>query len=126
MQTEAMPKLIPSRVKHRMAEMEITSTSLAEETEIPAGSLRNALAGRDPLTLARVYRLARALTRERENFRLVAAAIVADDTVAAEILANNDGVPDEPPKQPGRPAAPPRRTDKPTRGPKRAQAGSAT
>ncbi|WP_435070423.1 hypothetical protein [Amycolatopsis thermoflava] len=121
-----MPKLIRSRVKHRMAELAITSTQqLATETGIPWGSLRNALAGRDPITLARVYALARALTGEGENFRVVAAEIVADRELAAEILANNDGVPDEPPPQPKRPSAPPPRRSKDPRAPKRVAGAAA-
>jgi hypothetical protein len=120
-----MPKLNKSRVKHRMAELGITSAQLASDTDIPWGSLRNALAGRDQITLVRVYALGHALAGA-EDPNAVTASIVADDTLAAEILANNDGVPDEPPTQPKRPAAPPPRRPKERTGPKRAQAESTT
>lgn len=77
--------------------------------EIPYGTLRNAVSGRDPMRLERVYVLARRLRRDGENLR---------DTVA-DILAAGDGEPDEPPKQPTRdPKTPPKRQEK--TGPRRA------
>lgn len=103
-----MPKLNGERVRHRIAELDLPSTErLAEMSDIPCGTLRNAIAGA-PMRLNRVYRLARALNLPVE-----------------EIAANNEGVPDLPPQQPKRPSAPPRRP-KDRKAPKRAQAESTT
>lgn len=106
-----MPKLNKPAVKHRMAELGITDArELAAATGIPWGSLRNAVAGLDTISLTRVYDVARALTRNGETLR----------AVVAEILATNDGVPDEPPKQPQPQKAPPKRQV--PKGPRRAAA----
>ena len=98
-----MPKLNKEPVKHRLAEMGITSTrELAEAVEIPWGSLKNGLAGRDSLTLARIYRIAEQIKRPNETVR----------QVVAEIVAANEGQPDTPPERPRRePKAPPKRQD---------------
>ncbi|RSN26548.1 hypothetical protein DMC63_01550 [Streptomyces sp. WAC 05977] len=97
-----MPKLNKEAVKHRLAEANITSTeALAEATEIPWGSLRNGLAGRDSLTLARIYRIAEQVVRPGEEVKAVVAEITAGGTT-----------PSEPPKNPRRePTSPPSRQD---------------
>jgi len=77
---------------------------LAQVTEIPYGSLRNAIAGRDEMALYRIVRIERALG-------LTEGSLVAGD---------NDGVPDEPPTQPEpAPKPPPRREEKAGTGPPR-------
>lgn len=97
-----MPKLNKDRVKHRMAEVNITSTRhFAKDVDIPWGSLKNGLAGRDQLTLPRIYRIAERLRRPDETVR----------EVVADILAVGETVPDEPPKQPSGPKSPPKRQD---------------
>lgn len=118
-QTLRMPRLDSRQVKHRMAELRVTSLELAEQTGIPWGSLRNALAGRDPLTLDRIYAIARVLV-ERSQHEAVKA--VVDDLIAAE-----DGVPDPPPDQTKPKEKPERRKEKGGSGPRRpeAQAGAA-
>lgn len=107
-----MPKLNKDTAKHRLAESNITSTRvLAEITDIPWGSLKNGLAGRDPLTLARIYRIAERIKRRPNE-------TVRD--VVTDLLAANEGVPDEPPKKPRRePTAPPKRKDTEKTAPKR-------
>lgn len=106
-----MPKLNKDTVKHRLAEMGITSTrTFAKDVDVPWGSLKNGLAGRDPLTLPRIYRIAERLKRDGETVR----------EAVADILATGEGVPDEPPKQPIRPKSPPKRQDtERTKAPKR-------
>lgn len=96
-----MPKLNKDTVKHRLAEMGITSTSdLAEKVDVPWGSLKNGLAGRDQLSLARIYRIAEQLKRPDEPVR----------AVVDEIVAADEGVPDTPPATPRRePKSPPSR-----------------
>src|SRR5438270_5312679 len=96
-----MPKLNKDTVKHRMAEANITSTrKFAENVDVPWGSLKNGLAGRDWLTLARIYRIAEQLMRPGETVRQV-----VDD-----IVAGNEGEPDTPPAKPRRePKSPPSR-----------------
>jgi len=97
-----MPKLNKDTVKHRLAEAGITSTrDLAKAVDVPWGSLKNGLAGRDPLTLPRIYRIAERLRRHGETVRQV-----VDD-----IVAETEGQPDTPPKQPAGPKAPPKRQD---------------
>jgi hypothetical protein len=101
-----MPMLNGSRVRHRIAELDSDLGGLADATDIPRGTLRNATAGRQPVTLQRAYRIAKAV-----------------DLPVGDILAEgNDGVPDEPPRQPERPKGPVRRQDaeKKKTGPKRA------
>lgn len=105
-----MPKLDSSRVKHRMAELKVTSEELAETTSIPWGSLRNALAGTDPLRLDRVYDLGRALRKDDEPLRVVVADLLG---------LNEDGVPDPPPDQTKPPPKPVRRKERGGSGPKR-------
>lgn len=96
-------KMHAERVRHRMAELGIPDAKhLAALVEtIPYGTLRNAVSGRDPMRLDRIYAVAHVLARRGEPVR----------TVVDDILATNDGVPDEPPKQPTRPKAPPKRQD---------------
>lgn len=92
-----MPNLNTTVVAHRAAQLSEGRDALvvlAKTTGIPHGTLRNAVGGRQPLSLARCYTLAEAL-----------------DLPIHEVLANNDGVPDLPPKQPKGPKAPPRRQD---------------
>lgn len=111
-----MPILNGPRVRHLAASRGLDLPTLAKRCGIHKRSLQNATRGRNPdnIALPRVYRIASELADTPGSV----------EALVAEILANNDGVPDEPPKQPQRPAAPPRRTDKPTRGPKRAQTGT--
>src|SRR5436190_10275093 len=95
-------KMHADNVRHRMAELGIRDAKhLAELVNIPYGTLRNAVSGRDPMRLDRIYAVAHVLARRGEPVR----------TVVADILATNDGVPDEPPKQPARPKSPPKRQD---------------
>jgi hypothetical protein len=113
-----MPKLISSRVRHRMAELGIADSKvLAARCEIPWNGIRNAVGGIDPLSLVRVYAVARVLAREGESVRDVVQDILDQGET-------NDGVPDEPPAQPNGPKGTPRRKDSTTRktGPKRTRA----
>jgi hypothetical protein len=107
-----MPKLDSPAVKHRMAELGVTSEELSTRTGIPWGSLRNAIAGRDPLTLDRVYDVARALIIKADAGRDLRA-------VVCEILVSEDGVPDNPPDQTKPKEKPERRKEKGGSGPKR-------
>lgn len=104
-----MPKLNTNRVKHRIAQMDTSVEHMAEIVDIPYGSLRNAVGGRDPLSLRRVYRLAAAL-----------------ELPVGEVLADAEGVPDEPPPQPTQPIGPAPRKDKTTRktAPRRARSAA--
>lgn len=114
-------KMQPLRVKHLMGEARIRDAKhLAELVpDIPYGTLRNAVSGRDPMRLDRIYAVARTIA-----CRLDRSVQVRD--VVADILGTNDGVPDEPPKQPSRePKGPPRRQEtEPTKGPRRARAAA--
>ncbi|MEA5366042.1 hypothetical protein VA596_41395 [Amycolatopsis sp., V23-08] len=114
-----MPKLNKDAVKHRLAEANITSTSdLAEQVNVPWGSLKNGLAGRDQLSLTRIYRIAEQLKRPDETVR----------DVVEEIVAVGEGEPDTPPATPRRePKSPPSRQDseKTKTAPKRNAAGVA-
>lgn len=105
-----MPKFHSSRIKHRMAEQKFSSRELAEQTGIPWGAMRNAIAGRDPLNLDRVYDIARALRNEKETLR---------DVVADLLGTGEDGVPDPPPDQTKPKPKPVRRKEKGRSGPKR-------
>lgn len=106
-----MPRLRADRVKHRIAEKDISSETLAKAVGITCGSLRNVVAGRDPLNLRRVYRLGDALRCGNETAREVVADILAAD--------GGEGVPDEPPPQPDAPKPKPQRKEKAGRGPRR-------
>ncbi|EMD22889.1 hypothetical protein C791_7889 [Amycolatopsis azurea DSM 43854] len=79
------------------------------------------------MKITRIYALGRALAQHGEDPVKVSADIVADPAVAAEILANNDGVPDTPPKQPTRTNTGPtrRETTEQTKGPRRNRAEAA-
>lgn len=114
-----MPKLNASRVKHRLAALDLTTEALAQLSEIRFGTLRNAVAGRDTMHLNRIYRVAHFLKKRREKV----------EAVVADILATNEGVPDEPPKQPRRePTHPsPRKDGEDTKktGPKRVRSSEA-
>jgi hypothetical protein len=115
----AMPKLNKDTVKHRLAEANVTSTrDFSKAVDVPWGSLKNGLAGRDPLTLPRIYRIAEQLKRPGETVR-----DVVDDIVAA-----TEGEPDTPPAQPRRePKSPPSRQDSEQKktAPRRNTAGAA-
>jgi hypothetical protein len=106
-----MPKLDSLQVKHRMAELRVTSEELAKQTDIPWGSLRNALAGRDPLTLERIYAIAEVLVKKREQRAI--------DEMVTRITAAEGGVPDNPPDQTKPKDKPERRKEKGGSGPKR-------
>lgn len=97
-----MPKLNKTAAKHRLAEANITSRALAKAVNVPWGSLKNGLAGRDPLTLARIYRIAEQLKRPDETLR----------EVVDDLVAETEGQPDTPPERPRRePKSPPSRRD---------------
>jgi hypothetical protein len=104
-----------SRVRHRVAEINWDLDTLSKVTDIPSGTLRNATTDpkpRQPVSLKRAYRIARALSLE-----------------LAEILASggDEGVPSTPPAQPSRPNKPTKRKDADERktGPKRTERGAA-
>lgn len=99
-----------------MAELGVSSETLAEKTGIPWGSLRNAIAGRDPLRLPRIYDLGRLLARDGEPAREVVADIVGD---------NNGGLPDPPPDQTKPKPKPERRKEPAEKGPRRPVRGAA-
>lgn len=108
-----MPKLNRDRVRHRIAELDMSVEQLAAAIDVPYGTLRNAVAGCDPINLQRVYRLLRALNP----------ATAATRISIEELLDGSERVPTEPPKQPKGPKGPPRREDQePTKGPKRVTA----
>lgn len=107
-----MPKLDSTTVKHRMAELGVTSEALATRTGIPWGSVRNAIAGRDPLLLDRIYDIARVLITPRD-----AGKELRD--VVTEILVAEDGVPEDPPDQTKPKPKPERRKEKAGKAPKR-------
>lgn len=104
-----MPKFDKHRITHRMAELGVNSETLANRTGIPWGSLRNAIAGTDPLNLARVYDIGRVLRKDGEELR----------DVVADLLANNDGVPEPPPDQTKPKPKPERRKETGGSGPRR-------
>lgn len=87
--------------------MGITSDQAAELLDIAGGSLRQIETSVKPASLALVYRAARLYRCD-----------------VADLIAGNDGVPDEPPPQPKPPQAPARRQDKEgaKKAPKRVQA----
>lgn len=93
-----------------MAALGVTSEELAEQTGIPWGSLRNALAGRDPITLDRIYAIARVLFERSERGAIQALVV----RITAE-----DGVPDNPPDQTKPKPKQERRKEKGGSGPKR-------
>lgn len=87
--------------------MGITSDQAAELLDIAGGSLRQIETSVKPASLALAYRAARLYRCD-----------------VADLIANNEGVPEEPPKQP-KPAPAPRRrqdTEGTKKAPKRAQA----
>jgi hypothetical protein len=106
-----MPYLNCSRMDHRMAAAGFKyAKGLAAKAELPYGRVRNAVGGHDPLHLADIYTLAELLAQDGEDVK----------DVVADIIANNEGVPDEPPKTPRPPAKPPTRgTTEKTKGPRR-------
>jgi hypothetical protein len=106
-----MPKLDSHQIKHRMAELRVSSLELSEQTGIPWGSLRNALAGRDPLTQERIYAIARVLFERSER---AAIRVLVD-----EITSDDDGVPDNPPDQTKPKPKPVRRKERGGSGPRR-------
>jgi hypothetical protein len=93
-----------------MAERGVTSEELAEMTGIPWGTLRNALAGRDPLRLPRIYKVGRVLRAKDERLRAVVADLLG---------VNEDGVPENPPDQTKSKPKPERRKEKGGSGPRR-------
>lgn len=124
-----MPLLNGQRVRHRAALLGWDLHTLAAEAALPVRAVQNSTRTERPQTMkiTRIYALGRALAQHGEDPVKVSADIVADPDVAAEILANNDGVPDTPPTQPTRkPAGPARReTTEKTKGPRRNNAGVA-
>lgn len=92
-----------------MAELDLSSKQVAEETGLRWGTLKNAFSGSDPLGLPSIYKVARVIARDGEDLR----------DVVSEIVARNDGVPSEPPKQPKGPKGPTRRQGKDSKGPRR-------
>lgn len=122
-----MPMLKTQAMRHRIAELgdgRDALVVLAARTGIPSGTLRNAVGGRQPVSLPRVYALGRALAKQGEDPVNVAAWIVDDEAIAREILANDGGrKPDTPPTQPKTPPSPPtRRDNEKTKGPRRTTA----
>ncbi len=108
MQTCCMPKLNSSRIKHRIAELDWSVEQVASMTGIPYGTLRNAVAGRDPINLHRAYRLLRALN------------VPGYVQLSIDDLLVGDQKPTEPPQQPKGPKSPPTRQERePSRGPRR-------
>lgn len=119
-----MPFLNGQRVRHRAALRGWDLHTLADKADLPVRAVQNSTRTVRPQTMkiTRIYALGRALAQQGEDPVKVAADIVADVEVAAEILANkDDGVPDTPPKQPTRtPTGPARReTTEKTKGPRR-------
>lgn len=110
-----MPTLIGQPIRDRIAQLDWTPDRVYRETGIPDGTMRNITRDRDPdvTSWRRAYRLARVL-----------------DLPISEIVAGNEGVPDEPPEQPKGPKGPPKRQDKEKDGdkdrtrPKREQRGA--
>ncbi|MFI0800081.1 hypothetical protein [Amycolatopsis lurida] len=121
---DGMPFLNGQKVRHRAALRGWDLHKLAETAELPVRAVQNSTRAVRPQTMkiTRIYALGRALALPGEDAVTVAAEIVADPTVAAEIRAsNNDGVPDTPPKQPTRTNTGPtrRETTEQTKGPRR-------
>ena len=100
-----MPKVNGARLKHRIAELDLSTEDLSSATGIPCGTLRNVLAGTRPMRLARIYKIGRLLALP-----------------VSEVLAESEEVPDEPPTQPSGPRKPVKRkdTEEKRTGPKRA------
>lgn len=96
-----MPKLNSLRVKHRMAASRLTAEDLSGLTGLKLRVLRNAIAGRDFMSLLRIYQIAQFMCRRDEPV----------EDVVDHILAHNEGVPEEPPKQPQRDKGPSRRQE---------------
>ncbi|WP_156365474.1 helix-turn-helix domain-containing protein [Sciscionella sediminilitoris] len=94
-----MLKLDSLRTKHRVAELGLSTEELSKRADIPYGTLRNAVAGRDPINLRRAYRLLEALNPPGR------ARILIED-----LLARGEK-PSDSPNQPVTPKGPPRRQD---------------
>lgn len=106
-----MPHLISERAKYRMARRGFRSArELAVAIGLPYGTVRNGVGGSDPLTMANIFRLARAL---REDNEVV-------EVVVADLVGNNEGVPDLPPEKKTKDTQGPKRRQERTTGPKRA------
>lgn len=124
-----MPLLNGQRVRHRAALLGWDLHTLAAAAALPVRAVQNSTRAERPQTMkiTRIYALGRALAQHGEDPVKVSADIVADPAVAAEILANNDGVPDTPPKQPTRTNTGPtrRETTEQTKGPRRNRAEAA-
>lgn len=97
-----MPNLITASCRPRMGRQGFSNArELAESIGYPHSRVRNGIGGSDVVSWATVYAIARALKSDTESL----------DEVVRDIVANNEGVPDEPPVQPGKPAGPARRKD---------------
>lgn len=99
-----MPKLT-HRVKDRLAELDWSVRDLAALTDIPPGTMKNAVSGIDEMRIGRVHTIARVL-----------------DLAPGDIVQTDADYPDEPPPQPkNEPRKPARRKDVEKRqtGPKR-------
>lgn len=115
-----MPLLNGPRVRHLAAERGWDLATLAERAATHQRTLTNATRQNSPqpVSLPFLYSLAGALAYSTDlDPRDIAASIVADATVAAEIRAAKEAEKKEEPKR--EPTGPGRRTEKTGSGPKR-------
>lgn len=116
-----MPNLITTPSRRRMGLRGYSNAKeLAAAIGFPHSRVRNGVGGSDVISWATVYAIARALKSDDETL----------DDVIADIVANNEGVPDEPPPQPKPKRTGPtrrqeRETDNRRTGPRRAQGRAA-
>lgn len=93
-----MPKLSRERTRGFIAELDWTVAGLAAEVEIPG--LRNAVSGRDPISLPRIHRIKRAMERRKRAMGLSDLDISVESLLADDELRQPSSQVDSP-----RPAA---------------------
>lgn len=103
-----MPKVNGSAWRSLIAEADWSPEDMAELLDLTAGSFRNVLAGREPTTERKIHRAARSLSAQLRR------SVSFED-----LVAEHDGVPDEPPEQPKQEPKPKRRKEPAETGPKR-------
>jgi hypothetical protein len=116
---QRMPLLNGPRVRHLAAERGWDLPTLARKAALHPRTLANTTRpdSPQPVSLPALYALAGALTHNGQDARDVAASIVLDPTVAAEIRAAKETEKQEPKREPTGPLR--RKDNEKTTGPKR-------
>ncbi|WP_290050822.1 hypothetical protein [Amycolatopsis solani] len=126
-----MPILNGPKVRHRAAARGWDLVTLSQQAGIPTRAVQNCtrLQRPQPMHLTRIYALGRALAAPGEDPNAVAAELVNDPAVAAEIVASGPqpadaptAAKDEPKREPTGPTR--RQETEKTTGPKRAEAAA--